>query len=202
MGQGKTMWDERYATENFAYGTEPNTFLREHAGLLRGPVLSLAEGEGRNAVYLASLGLEVLGVDSSAVGLAKARRLAATKGLPVQLQIADLMTYTPPAQSFGSTVSIFAHLPSRARERLHALVAQALRPGGIILVEGYSRAQIARSTGGPKDADMLLSLSEIEQDFAGFDVLISHEIEREVVEGTFHTGLATVVQFIAKKKPE
>lgn len=202
MEQETTIWDKHYATEDFVYGTAPNAFLREHAGMLCGPVLSLAEGEGRNAVYLASLGLEVLGVDSSAVGLAKASSLAATKGVSIRLQIADLTTYAPPAQSFGSVVSIFAHLPSSVRQRLHALVAQALRPGGVILLEGYGTAQIERNTGGPKDADMLLSRSEIEQEFAGFDVLLSREIERDLVEGTFHNGLANVVQFIARKKLE
>ena len=96
--RGTVMWNERYRGETFAYGTEPNSFLVEHAGLLTGPVLSLAEGEGRNAVYLASLGLDVLGVDASAVGLAKAHKLAEAKGVVIRTEVVDLATYVPPAK--------------------------------------------------------------------------------------------------------
>jgi hypothetical protein len=194
------MWDERYAGDEFAYGTEPNDFLMEHSGMLSGPVLSLAEGEGRNAVFLASLGLQVLGVDGSAVGLAKAQKLAALKGVSIQTATVDLTTYTPPADSFGAVVSISAHLPSQVRKRLHRLVAQSIKPGGVIILEGYSQAQINRNTGGPKDTDMLLNYSDIENEFPNFEVLLSREVEREVIEGSFHTGLASVVQFIGKRK--
>jgi len=194
------MWNERYASEEFVYGTEPNAFLAEHAGLLSSTVLSLAEGEGRNAVFMASLGLQVLGVDSSDVGLAKAQKLAALKGVSIQTEIADLTTYTPPTNSFGSVVSIFAHLPSQTRKRLYPLISQALKPGGVIIMEGYSKAQLDRNTGGPKDIDMLLTPIDIEQAFPSFEVILSREIEREVIEGAFHTGLASVVQFIGRKK--
>ncbi len=194
------MWNERYASEEFVYGTEPNAFLAEHAGLLSSTVLSLAEGEGRNAVFMASLGLQVLGVDSSDVGLAKAQKLAALKGVSIQTEIADLTTYTPPTNSFGSVVSIFAHLPSQTRKRLYPLISQSLKPGGVIIMEGYSKAQLDRNTGGPKDIDMLLAPIDIEQAFPSFEVILSREIEREVIEGAFHTGLASVVQFIGRKK--
>lgn len=196
------MWDERFASKQYVYGTEPNDFLAEHAGLLEGPVLSLAEGEGRNAVFLASLGHQVLGVDHSAVGLAKARKLAASRGVAIQTELADLTTYTPPADTFGAVVSIFAHLPSHRRKRLHQRVVQALKPDGVILLEGYSKAQIDRGTGGPKDIDMLLSRAEIEQEFSSFEIVLSRELEREVIEGSFHTGLASVVQFIGKKRSD
>src|SRR6185295_8606035 len=109
------MWNERYAGNEFAYGTEPNSFLVQNASLLIGPVLSLAEGEGRNAVFLASLGLDVLGVDASEVGLAKAQKLAALKGVAIRTEVADLATYEPSANAFGAIVSIFAHLPSALR---------------------------------------------------------------------------------------
>ncbi|NLO80960.1 MAG: class I SAM-dependent methyltransferase [Xanthomonadaceae bacterium] len=192
------MWDQRYATDEFVYGTEPNDFLVEHAHLLQGPVLSLAEGEGRNAVYLASLGLDVLGVDASAVGLAKAQQLAAEKGVTIRTEVADLTRYTP-AQSFGAVVSIFAHLPSQARKRLHRLVEQALRPGGIVLLEGYSKDQLGRGTGGPGDPDMLLTAAEIAAEFPNCTPLLCREIKREVIEGRLHTGMASVVQFIGRK---
>ncbi|MBI3885303.1 MAG: class I SAM-dependent methyltransferase [Opitutae bacterium] len=194
------MWDQRYQGDEFAYGTEPNSFLQQNAGLLAGPVLCLAEGEGRNAVFLASLGLDVLGVDGSAVGLAKARKLAAAKGVVIRTEVADLATYAPPENFFGSVVSIWAHLPGRLRQRLHRLAEHSLRPGGIVLLEAYAKAQFARTTGGPGDLDRLMAREEIEQEFPQCEPILSREIEREVVEGKYHTGLASVVQFIAKKK--
>lgn len=194
------MWDERYAVDEYVYGTEPNAFLAENAGLLGGPVLSLAEGEGRNAVFLACLGLDVLGVDGSAVGLAKAHRLAAAKGVSIRTEAADLAAYEPPPESYGAVVSIFAHTPSPVRKRLHRLVERSLKPGGIFLLEAYRKAQLGRGTGGPPDADMLMARADLEQDFANCQVLLSREIERDVVEGIFHTGPACVLQFIARKQ--
>ena len=194
------MWNQRYGSDGFAYGTEPNSFLAENAKLLTGPVLSLAEGEGRNAVFLASLGLEVLGVDGSEVGLAKAQKLADSKGVAIRTLVADLATYEPPANSYGSVVSISAHLPSDVRRRLYPLVEQCLKPGGIILFEAYSKSQLSRNTGGPKDPDMLMTAVDIQKEFPNCEALLCQEIEREVVEGEFHTGMACVVQFIGKKK--
>ncbi len=194
------MWNQRYSSDEFAYGTEPNSFLVANAKLLTGPVLSLAEGEGRNAVFLASLGLEVLGVDGSETGLAKAKKLAESRGVRITTEVADLATYEPPASFYGSVVSISAHLPSDVRRRLYPLVEQSLKPGGIILLEAYSKSQLARDTGGPKDPDMLLTADAIVSEFPNCEVILCREIEREVVEGEFHTGLASVVQFIARKK--
>ena len=194
------MWNERYASNEFAYGTEPNSFLVQNASLLTSPVLSLAEGEGRNAVFLASLGLDVLGVDASDVGLAKAQNLAASRGLAIRTEVADLTAYELPENHYGSVISISAHLPSKVRDRLYPQVERSLKTGGIILFEAYTKAQISRNTGGPKDSDMLMDLAELEQQFPNCEPILTREIEREVVEGKFHTGLACVVQFIARKK--
>ncbi len=194
------MWNERYGSDDFAYGTEPNSFLAENAHLLTGPVLSLAEGEGRNAVFLASLGFDVLGVDGSAVGLAKAHKLAESKGVSIRTEVADLASYVPTANFYGSVVSISAHLPSDVRRRLYPLVEQCLKRGGILLFEAYSKSQLSRNTGGPKDVDMLMTAEDIQKEFPNCEVLLCREIEREVVEGEFHTGVASVVQFIGKKK--
>ena len=194
------MWNERYASNEFAYGTEPNSFLVQNATLLTSPVLSLAEGEGRNAVFLASLGLDVLGVDASDVGLAKAQKLAASRGLAIRTEVADLASYEPPENHFGSVISISAHLPSHLRNRLYPLVELSLRPSGVILLEAYAKSQISRNMGGPKDPDMLMDLAELKQQFPNCEPILAQEIEREVIEGEFHTGLACVVQFIARKK--
>jgi len=194
------MWNERYGRDEYIYGTQPNSFLAENANLLTGPVLSLAEGEGRNAVFLASLGLDVLGVDASDVGLAKAVKLAERKGVVMQTMVVDLATFEPSEKSFGSVVSIFAHLPSEIRRRLYPLVERSLKPGGIFLLEAYTKAQLARNTGGPKDPDLLMASLDLEEAFPNCEVTLSQEIERDVNEGEYHTGLASVVQFIAKKK--
>jgi len=194
------MWNQRYDSDEFAYGTEPNSFLVRNARLLIGPVLSLGEGEGRNAVFLASLGLDVLGVDGSDVGLAKAQKLAASRGFAIRTEVADLATYEPPENFYGSVVSISAHLPSKDRKRLHRLVERCLKPGGVMLLEAYTKAQVARNTGGPKDPDMLMARVDLEKEFPNCEPILSREIEREVVEGAFHTGLASVVQFIARKR--
>jgi SAM-dependent methyltransferase len=138
-------------------------------------------------------------VDGSAVGLAKARRLAGAKGVSIRTETADFAGYEPPPASFGAVVSIFAHMPSHVRRRLHRLAERSLRPGGIILLEAYRKAQLGRGTGGPPDADMLMAREDLEQDFPNCQVLLSQEIERDVVEGIFHTGPACVVQFIARK---
>jgi SAM-dependent methyltransferase len=195
----ESFWDQRYAGADYFYGTEPNAFLAEHAGLLSGPVLSLSEGEGRNAVFLAARGLEVLGVDLSAVALEKARRLAASRGVVIQTLVADLATYEPRESTFGSVVSISAHLPSAVRGRLYPLVERSLRPGGILLLEAYSEGQLARDTGGPKDADMLLSVAKLRREFPHLQPVLLREIEREVREGRGHTGMASVVQLVARR---
>ena len=194
------MWNQRYDSDEFAYGTEPNSFLVRNARLLIGPVLSLGEGEGRNAVFLASLGLDVLGVDGSDVGLAKAQKLATSRGFAIRTEVADLATYEPPENFYGSVVSISAHLPSKDRKRLHRLVERCLKPGGVMLLEAYTKAQVARNTGGPKDPDTLMARVDLEKEFPNCEPILSQEIEREVVEGAFHTGLASVVQFIARKR--
>jgi len=196
------MWNERYAGDDYFYGTEPNSFLAEHAKSLKGPVLSLAEGEGRNAVFLASLGLDVLGVDSSEVGLAKAQKLATEKGVRIRTALTDLADYTPPPDVFGSVISIFAHLPGRLRQRLYPLVERSLKPGGILLLEAYTLAQLPKNTGGPKDPDMLMSAAGLRQDFPHCEVILAREIDRDVLEGGHRFGgMGSVVQFIARKKP-
>ncbi len=195
------MWNERYSVDEYIYGTEPNSFLAEYASTLSGPILSLAEGEGRNGVFLASLGLEVLAVDGSEVGLSKARALALSKDVEIRTQVADLGEFVPEENHYGAVVSIFAHLPSAVRARLYPLVERSLKPGGIVILEAYSQAQLARDTGGPKDPDMLMSGAAVESEFPNCEPILLREIEREVREGTYHTGTASVVQFIGRVRP-
>lgn len=199
-GEGWPIWNERYAVPEYVFGTEPNDFLRAHAGSLRGPVLSLAEGEGRNAVYLASLGLEVHGVDASEVGLAKAQALARARGVTIRTEAADLAAFEPAPATYGTVVSVFAHLPSDLRRRLYPLVERALVPGGLVVLEAYAESQLGRETGGPKELDLLMTTRKIADEFPGLEPLVLRELERDVQEGTRHTGLSMVVQFLGRKR--
>ena len=196
----ESFWNKRYANGGYLYGTEPNVFLAEHCSLLNGPVLSLSEGEGRNAVFLASRGLDVLGVDISAVALEKAKKLAKSRGVEIKTALADLATYIPEGNHYGSVISISAHLPSAVRNRLYPLIERSLKSDGIIILEAYSENQLSRDTGGPKDADMLMTIDKLNREFPNLEPLLLREVEREVSEGEGHTGIASVVQFIARKK--
>jgi cyclopropane fatty-acyl-phospholipid synthase-like methyltransferase len=192
-------WDDRYSTDEYLYGVEPNSFLSEHAELLTGPVLSLSEGEGRNAVFLAMRGLKVHGVDLSRVALDKAEALALRNGVEIETEVVDLAVFTPKENFYSSVISISAHLPSKIRERLYPLVEKSLKPNGIIVFESYSEKQLGKSTGGPKDTDMLMSVDKLRNEFPNLEPILIQEIERDVSEGEGHTGLASVVQYIARK---
>ena len=190
------MWNDVYSCDDYYYGTEPNDFLVEHVGKLKDRILSLAEGEGRNAVFMAERGLDVLAVDGSEVGLRKTQELAGCRNVQVDILLTDLNDFVPPANSIDGVLSVFAHLPSASRRALHQRCEQALKPGGIFMLEGYSQAQLSRTTGGPKNPDMLFSLEELLKDFSDSEMLLGQEIDREVLEGRGHTGVASVVQLI------
>ncbi len=194
-------WDARYAGEGFFYGTEPNDFLRAEAHRFKpgGDVLSLAEGEGRNAVFLASQGLRVTGVDGSSVGLQKAQGLASARGVAITTVVGDLGAYDFGEARWDGLVSIWCHLPSALRRVLHPKLVRALRPGGLVLFEHYHPKQLAYGTGGPKDVDMLLTIDELRADFTGLEALHAFEGERDIREGAGHTGASYVTQFIARK---
>lgn len=200
MPDKKTMWDERYDTEEFVYGREPNAFLAGVSGMMPpGDVLCLAEGEGRNAVFLAKRGHRVLAVDSSAVGLAKAARLAEESGVRIETVTADLADFVIEPGRWDAIVSIFCHLPPDIRLPLHRQVVKGLRPGGLFVLEGYTPAQLALGTGGPPSAELMMTLAELREELAGLEFLQAGELERDVVEGRLHTGRGAVVQIVARK---
>ncbi|MHA7879772.1 MAG: SAM-dependent methyltransferase [Saccharospirillum sp.] len=195
------MWDQRYSGSDYLYGTEPNDFLREQAEVLAGggQVLCLAEGEGRNAAYLAQQGLNVTAVDASAVGLAKAVQLAAEKGVRVHTEHADLAEYDLGHERWDAVVSIFCHLPPALRKRVHLQVVNALKPGGVLILEAYRPEQLDYQTGGPGSADMMMTEESLRTELDGlhFDHLLS--TVRSIKEGTGHTGEGAVVQLLALK---
>jgi SAM-dependent methyltransferase len=194
-------WNDRYKHEVYAYGSEPNDFLREHAGLFpeRSRIVSLAEGEGRNAVFLARQGHLVRGLDFSEEGQRKALRLAEAHGVEIEYELADLCHYDLGEAAWDGVVSVFCHLSENDRPGLFRAVTRALRPGGIFLLESYNKEQLALGTGGPKDAAYLLSKAEVEQAFQSFEILLCHDLLRTIEEGDHHSGTGSVTQFIARK---
>jgi SAM-dependent methyltransferase len=195
------MWDERYRAEEYAYGTTPNTFLVENVNSIpKGNVLSLAEGEGRNAVFLAKQGYSVTAVDASIVGLNKAGKLARANNVDIEFIQADLADYDVGENKWDGIVSIFCPLPPVIRRTLYKNVMAGLKQNGVFLLEAYTPEQLKYGTGGGNSADVMQSGESLRAELSGLKFLHLKELEREVVEGIYHTGLASVVQAIAVRK--
>jgi len=194
-------WDERYAEPGYAYGTEPNAFLAAQQARLRpgGRALVVADGEGRNGVWLARQGLAVLSVDASGVGLAKAQALAATYGVTIDTLQADLTTWDWPLAEYDVVVAIFAHFRPEHRARLHASMVAALRPGGMVILEAFTPAQLGYASGGPRDPEMLYSADLLRADFAAAEILLLDETLTELDEGRYHRGTGAVVRMLARR---
>lgn len=194
------IWDDRYGTDEYVYGTSPNEFLVSVVDQLPvGKVLSLGEGEGRNAVFLAERGFTTVAVDSSSVGLEKALRLAGKRGVTIEAITADLGEFTIHPASWDAIISIFCHLPVELRKAVHRGVVQGLRPGGMVVLEAYTPAQLKHGTGGPQSVDMLMTLDALREELKDLVFLHAKELEREVFEGSLHKGMSAVVQIVARK---
>ncbi len=195
------MWDDRYSTPGYAYGVEPNDFVVAAYDQLptQGRVLCLAEGEGRNAVWLARQGFEVTAVDASSVGLTKARRLAEQHAVRIDTVHVDLADYSIEANHWDGIVSIFCHLPPALRRQVHARCVSGLRAGGIMLLEAYTPRQLEFKTGGPPVIDMMMDSESLTREFDGLEFLRLEECTREIHEGQFHHGVGAVVQMVARK---
>jgi len=198
-----SMWDERFAGEGYVYGTRPNAWLASVAGRLRAGsrILSLGEGEGRNAVWLAQQGHRVEAVDGSAVGLAKAQRLAAERGVALATTVADLAAYRPEPKSWDAVILIFLHLPPPLRAAVHAGVEAALVPGGRLVVEAFTPRQLALSSGGPRQAELLYEVATLRADFPVITWEELREEEIELDEGPLHRGRAAVVRGLGHREP-
>lgn len=196
-----TFWDERFAGDAYYYGIQPNDWLREVAANLPplGQVLSLGEGEGRNAVYLAAQGHAVTAVDSSEVGLTKARNLAKQRGVPLTTVLHDLAAYPLQAASWDGIISIFCHLPPPLRMRVHRDCVAALKPRGVFILEAYTSAQLHHGSGGPRNLELLYNLDGLRAELAGLHWQAAYETERWITEGEGHNGLSAVVRVLAVK---
>ncbi|MCC7324121.1 MAG: class I SAM-dependent methyltransferase [Gemmatimonadaceae bacterium] len=194
-------WDERFSAGELPYGTEPNAFLVEQAAAIPpGPVLCLAEGYGRNALWLAAQGHTVTAVEQSSVGIARGRELAVQRGVSVTFVQADLADYEMGEGTWSGIISIFAHLPPELRASVNARVTRALAPGGAYVLEAYSPAQLKYRTGGPKDVTLLITRDALVRELDGLEFEIAREIERDVAEEPLHKGMSAVVQLVARKR--
>jgi SAM-dependent methyltransferase len=199
MNPPLNFWDQRFAEPGFKYGTEPNAFLREQAVRLApaGWVLVPGDGEGRNGVWLAAQGHRVTSVDSSAVGLQKARDLAGKHGVALETVVSDLAVWAPAPASVDGVVLIYTHLPSTIRQDVHRKLAMALKPGGCLILEAFHPAQLQYASGGPKDVDMLYTLELLDADLGGLlQPVMAWDGEVTLSEGPGHQGLAHVTRWV------
>lgn len=199
-------WNERYSQHEFAYGKEPNNYLKEQLEKLTpGTILFPAEGEGRNAVFAAKLGWKVSAFDVSTEGKKKASRLADANHVLIDYQVGDLQTLNYANEQFDVIALIYAHFPADIKSSYHRTLSRYLRKGGIIIFEAFSKKHldyISRNekVGGPKDIDMLFSTQELREDFPGYEIVELVEKEIELHEGHFHNGKGSVIRFVGRKK--
>ncbi|MCB1647539.1 MAG: methyltransferase domain-containing protein [Pseudomonadales bacterium] len=193
-------WDQRYQGEEYLFGTAPNDFLAEIISQVpKGETLCLADGEGRNGVFLAKQGYEVTSVDASRVGLVKARALAESQGTWITTLEADLFRHDMGERCWDLIVSIFFHMPPDRRVEVHRKIVSALRPGGWLILEAYTPEQLTYGTGGPPVAEFLMTPEILAEDFSELEFIHCEQKIRDVVEGSGHTGQASVVQLLARK---
>jgi cyclopropane fatty-acyl-phospholipid synthase-like methyltransferase len=196
------VWDQRYAIENYLFGTAPNAFLKAHAALLKAGdrVLAVADGEGRNGVWLAQQGLRVHAIDASSVAIAKAKRLAQERGVTPAFEVADLETWVWPVSQYDAVVAIFIQFAGPdLRARLFDNMKRALRPGGLLLLQGYRPEQIAYRTGGPPCAENMYDEALLRAAFNDLEILELRSYDTVLAEGTAHRGMSALIDLVARK---
>lgn len=195
-------WNERYAKPHYHFGTQPSEFLKSQAHLLKSGMkaLSVADGEGRNGIWLAERGLNVHTFDLSPNGVAKARALAAQRGVTLRIEQGDLHGWSWPDAIYDLVVAIFIQFsPAAERDRAFAGMKRALRPGGLLLMEGYRLEQANCESGGPKEVEQLYSRALLEEAFGDFSSLNIREHDTELHEGDRHISLAAVIELVGRK---
>jgi cyclopropane fatty-acyl-phospholipid synthase-like methyltransferase len=195
-------WEARFAGPEYHFGTEPNAFLKSKADLLEPgqKALSIADGEGRNGVFLAEQGLDVLAMDFSPTALAKSQALARQRGVTIRTERADLDTWQWPAEAFDVVVAIFFQFcapPLRAR--VFDNIKQALKPGGLLLMEGYSPKQRQYKTGGPSEVENLYTRKLLQESFSDFSSVEIREYDSEIHEGPGHGGMSALIDLVGRK---
>jgi len=194
-------WEDRYAIPDYLFGREPAAFLIDHAHLLTpgATALSVADGEGRNSVFMARQGLRVTALEYAPSAIAKARRLADEQGVEVDFREADVF-----ADDWGGPYDLLAAIfiqfaDPAGRDVLFGKMQAALRPGGLLLLHGYTPEQVGRGTGGPPQVENMYTEALLAKAFAGWDILENRSHEREIQEGKGHSGLSALIDFVARK---
>ena len=198
----RQFWDKRFSTGTYIFGTEPNVFLASHKSLLKPGmrVLAVADGEGRNGVWLAQQGCDVLSVDVSPVAVEKARKLAEQRQVSLSFECADLTQWQWPEDQFDVVVCIFIQFASpEERERLFDGFRSALKPGGILLMQGYGVKQLQYSSGGPGKLEHLYTVEILREAFSGWEIDSLRDYEAMLDEGPRHSGMAALVDLVARK---
>jgi 2-polyprenyl-3-methyl-5-hydroxy-6-metoxy-1,4-benzoquinol methylase len=202
----KAKWNERYSKEEFAYGEEPNNFLKEQLQKLNvGTILFPAEGEGRNAVFAAKLGWTVSAFDISLEGKIKATKLAEKNNVSIDYKVGELQTCNFETEQFDAIALIYAHFPANIKSLYHKTFDKYLKNDGIIIFEAFSKKHLDYVTanenvGGPKDIESLFSIDEIKSDFSNYEIIELIEKEIELNEGLVHNGKGSVIRFVGRKK--
>lgn len=196
----KEFWDQRYAEKGFVYGHQPNFFFCKELGKLQpGRLLLPGEGEGRNAVFAARRGWEVVAFDQSREGQRKALELAAQKKARIRYEVTTIDNFEATPESFDCLALIFVHFPSGERRQVHQKLMTYLKPGGTMIMEVFSKDQLGRKSGGPQHLDFLYSKEDLREDFSVLATLDLEETETELKEGRYHEGMASVIRVIGKK---
>ncbi|MGB2818954.1 MAG: class I SAM-dependent methyltransferase [Burkholderiaceae bacterium] len=196
-------WNHRFAGEDFLFGTEPNGWLRAHASLLPpgGRILSVADGEGRNSVWLAQQGYVVEAFDIAAVGVAKARALAERAGVHVNFTVADCDSFAWRPAHYDGVAAIFIQFADPAlRDRLFRRIIESLKPGGILVLQGYTPKQLEYRTGGPPFESHLYTAELLRAAFAALEILVLREYEDVLTEGAGHSGQSALVGMVARRR--
>lgn len=195
-------WDQRYAADGYVFGTEAAAFLTSQSDLCvaEQTALVVADGEGRNSVFLAQQGMTVTTMDISAVGAAKSRKLAAERGVSVDVQVADILEWEWAPESFDLVVAIFIQfLDPQQRARAFEGMKRTLRPGGRILLHGYRPEQVANKTGGPPTPEPMYTEELLSEAFADFRIERLESYDVEIDEGTGHVGMSALIDMVAQK---
>lgn len=194
-------WNNRYGADEYAYGTIPNEFLKEQlVGLNPGHILFPAEGEGRNAVYAAKQGWQASAFDMSEAGKEKALRLAQSQDVAIKYDIANLMEFDFGVEKYDAISFVYVHMDPETRSLIHLKATAALKVGGRIILEAFSKNQLGKDSGGPKNIDWLFSQEQLALDFKSLSIEILEETTTQLTEGPFHHGEAEVVRLVAIKK--
>jgi len=206
VADSKSFWDERFGQSSYVYGESPNAYLKSKLSEMKtGKILFPCEGEGRNAVYAATLGWDVFAFDQSLEGKKKAAQLALKHSVQLEYSIDDIAHVNYTQDSFDSLALIFAHFPSSVRRQLHRKLAGFLKKGGFLILEGFDKGHKANQqtnpkAGGPADVDMLFDIQELKEDFENFEFIEAETIIDTLHEGDYHVGISNLTRIFAIKK--